>query len=80
MNGKIIYIEKMIAIFKYRVVIYDLDAHKYIKIKQDVCGINGAFRIAKNWQANTGYIIRIKSGQNLSRPTDEQIKTYSITA
>lgn len=70
----------MIAIFKYRVVIYDLDAHKYIKIKQDVCGINGAFRTAKLWQANSGYLIRIKSGQNLSRPTEEQIMTFGIKA
>ncbi len=79
MNGKVIYIEKLSQPFKHRVVVYDFDKNRYERI-EDVYGINGAFRIAKNWQANTGYLIRIKSGQNLSRPTDEQIKTYSITA
>ena len=79
MNGKIIYIEKLRQPFKHRVVIYDFDSHKYEKIK-DVCGINGAFNTARNWQANTGYLIRFKSGQNLSRPTEEQIMTFDIKA
>lgn len=79
MNGKVIYIEKLSQPFKNRVVIYDFDKNKYERIK-DVCGTNGAFRIAKGWQETTGLLIRIKSGQNLSKPTANEIKTYGIIA
>lgn len=79
MNGKIIYIEKLSQTFKHRVVIYDFDKNRSEHIK-DVYGINGAFRIAKGWQETTGLLVRIKSGQNLSKPTDEEIKTYGIIA
>ena len=79
MNGKVIYIEKLSQPFKHRVVVYDFDKNRYERI-EDVYGINGAFRRARTWQATTGLLIRIKSGQNLSKPTDEEIKTFGIIA
>ena len=79
MNGKVIYIEKLRQPFKHRVVLYDFDKNCYERNK-DVFGINGAFRIAKGWQETTGLLVRIKSGQNLSKPTEEEIKTYGIIA
>lgn len=79
MNGKVIYIEKLSQPFKHRVVVYDFDKNRYERI-EDVYGINGAFRRARTWQATTGLLIRIKSGENLSKPTEEQITTYDIIA
>lgn len=79
MNGKVIYIEKLSQPFKHRVVVYDFDKNRYERI-EDVYDINGAFRRARTWQATTGLLIRIKSGGNLSKPTEEQITTYGIIA
>ena len=81
MNGIVIYIEKLLEeiyqVGKYRVVIYDLDKHQYNRI-EDVFRVHNAFRVAKNWQAATGYLIRWKSGQYLSKPTAIEIETYGI--